>query len=96
MGKYKGLIFDLDGTLLDTIDDIHYAMNVALKENGLIEVSRNDVLTFIGNGVNKLIERALTFCKVDIQGYFEKVKTDYKKVLLVFKARFLLFYINLL
>ena len=56
---YKVAIFDLDGTLLNTIDDLANACNYALKRNmfEIYEVERYK--TFVGDGVYKLVERAL-------------------------------------
>ncbi|MHC1747932.1 MAG: HAD family hydrolase [Cellulosilyticaceae bacterium] len=56
---YKGVIFDLDGTLLDTIQDLAEATNYALTAHGYNTYDTNQYKTFVGNGVYKLIERAL-------------------------------------
>ncbi|MCC8173171.1 MAG: HAD family hydrolase [Odoribacter sp.] len=53
------IIFDLDGTLLDTIDDLTDAMNYALKEYGYQGYFADDYCNMIGEGVTKLVERAL-------------------------------------
>jgi len=55
----KLVIFDLDGTLLDTIHDLGEATNYALRMTGYSEHSPSAYPMFVGNGVNKLIERAL-------------------------------------
>ena len=55
---YTLAIFDLDGTLLDTLDDLYNAVNYALREFSFPERSRDEVRRFIGNGVVKLMERA--------------------------------------
>lgn len=57
--RYKTLIFDLDGTLLDTIADLAASTNFALCKHGYPEHSIDDVRRFVGNGVRKLVERAL-------------------------------------
>ena len=57
--KYDLIIFDLDGTLLNTLDDLADACNAALQEAGYPARSRDDVRRFIGNGVARLIRRAL-------------------------------------
>lgn len=54
----KAVLFDLDGTLLNTIDDLWQSTNYALRRHGYPERSREEVLSFVGNGVAKLIERA--------------------------------------
>lgn len=53
------MLFDLDGTLLDTVADIAQALNGALREQGLGKLTVDEVRTFIGRGVQVLIERAL-------------------------------------
>lgn len=56
---YSVCIFDLDGTLLDTLDDLTAAVNYAVTLHGYPIRSREEVRAFIGNGIKKLIERAL-------------------------------------
>lgn len=56
---YEAVVFDLDGTLLDTLDDLTDATNAALEKVGLPRRSREEVRAFVGNGVVKLIERAV-------------------------------------
>ncbi len=53
----KTIIFDMDGTILNTIDDIAIAVNVALKEKNLPSKSVDEVKLAVGNGAKKLIER---------------------------------------
>lgn len=55
----KALIFDLDGTLLDTLDDLTASVNVALGATGLPLRSRQEVRSFLGNGVRYLMECAV-------------------------------------
>ena len=55
----KLVIFDLDGTLLDTIADLATATNHALAQLGYPTHDMETIRTFVGNGVNKLLERAL-------------------------------------
>lgn len=57
--RYKTVIFDLDGTLLDTLDDLAAATNYALAQHGLPLRTQDEVRWFVGNGIRKLIERAL-------------------------------------
>ena len=59
MNQYDTYIFDLDGTLLDTLDDLTAAVNYALRRFGLPERSRDDVRRFVGNGVRMLMIRAV-------------------------------------
>lgn len=57
--KYSTYIFDLDGTLLDTLNDLAAAVNYALRQHGKPEHTIDDVRRFVGNGVRKLMERAI-------------------------------------
>ena len=56
---YKTYIFDLDGTLLNTLGDLAASTNYALRQYGMPEHTIDDVRRFVGNGVGKLIERAI-------------------------------------
>ena len=55
----KLVIFDLDGTLLDTIADLAESANYAMKQLGYPTHDVETIRTFVGNGINKLLERAL-------------------------------------
>lgn len=57
--RIRAVIWDLDGTLLDTLDDLAASTNAALVQNGLPERTRDEVRAFVGNGVRRLIERAV-------------------------------------
>ena len=59
MKRYKNYIFDLDGTLLDTLEDLTASTNYALHEFEMPVYSRDQIRMFVGNGVRKLIERAV-------------------------------------
>lgn len=56
---YNTYIFDLDGTLLSTLADLAASCNYALRTNGMPEHTEDDVRRFVGNGVKKLMERAV-------------------------------------
>ncbi len=56
---YKLAIFDLDGTILDTLEDLADATNFALREHGYPERTIEEVRRFVGNGIRRLIERAV-------------------------------------
>ena len=55
----KCAVFDLDGTLLDTIKTITYYLNFALGKNGLESVSEEECMSFVGDGVRMLLLRAI-------------------------------------
>ncbi len=57
--KYDLVLFDLDGTLLDTLDDLKNAVNVTVTKRGNPPRSREEVRLAIGNGLLKLIARSL-------------------------------------
>ncbi len=56
--KY-GIIFDLDGTLLDTLEDLYLSVNATMEKMGFPKRTKEEVCSFVGNGVPKLIERSL-------------------------------------
>ena len=56
---YNTYIFDLDGTLLSTLGDLAASCNYALRTNGMPERTIDEVRVFVGNGVKKLMERAV-------------------------------------
>ena len=56
---YRTYIFDLDGTLLDTLQDLANSVNYALRQHGMPTHSVDAVRSFVGNGVRLLMERAV-------------------------------------
>ncbi|MBE6877048.1 MAG: HAD family hydrolase [Ruminococcus sp.] len=63
----KMIIFDLDGTILDTLEDLFLSTNYALRETGFPERSKEEVRQFVGNGIRKLIERAVPEHTTELQ-----------------------------
>ena len=59
MPQYDTIIFDLDGTLLDTLEDLADAVNHALSQMQMPQRTLDEVRQFVGNGVAKLIQRAV-------------------------------------
>lgn len=55
----EAVLFDLDGTLIDSVEDIHAAVNLLLAELGVARRSRAEVATWVGNGARMLVERAM-------------------------------------
>ena len=78
--NYNTYIFDLDGTLLDTLQDLANAVNHAMREMNYPERTVDEVRRFIGNGIRMLIKRA---APQDIS------VEDYEKTLAVFTAYYL-------
>ena len=74
--KYKAILFDMDGTLLDTLADMVSAVNHILSVHGWPLRTTEEVRAFVGNGARRLMERALppTVAGED----FETVLTEYR------------------
>ena len=79
MKKYDTVIFDLDGTLLDTLEDLADAVNYALREMGMPERTIEEVRQFVGNGVRRLMELAVPqgFDNPAFEETFSKLKEYY-------------------
>lgn len=74
---YNTYIFDLDGTLLSTLGDLAASCNYALPTNGLPERTIDEVRQFVGNGVKKLMERAIPG---GLDNYkFDKTYADFRQ-----------------
>lgn len=76
------VIFDLDGTLLDTIDDLSDSMNRVLRENRYPEHAREKYNFFVGDGGRKLVERSLPESardEISIEKYLKQWKEIYKE-----------------
>lgn len=58
-GKKKLIIFDLDGTLVNTITDLANSTNFSLKMMNMPTHQENEYYNFVGNGIEKLLERAM-------------------------------------
>ena len=72
----KLVIFDLDGTLLNTIADLAAATNYALEKYGLPTHNEEEYKFFVGNGINKLFERALPEDKRNDE-YIMKIRSEF-------------------
>ena len=57
--KYQVVIFDLDGTILNSLDDLADSLNYALEKHNLPCRTLDEVRRFVGNGIRKLIERGV-------------------------------------
>ena len=73
----KLCIFDLDGTVLDTVHTIAYYGNYALSKHGIEPIEDKEYNYFAGNGAVNLIKRALCFRDTLTDETFEKVFADY-------------------
>ena len=74
--KYSCILFDLDGTLLDTIDDLADAVNYAMKKYDLSEWSVDAVRSFVGNGLENLMTRCIPDAYDD--PHFYDIYRDFK------------------
>lgn len=74
------LIFDLDGTLMNTLDDLHDSVSYALKEAGLKPNDKQDTRRFLGNGIRNLINKSVMYSNPDAD---EALK---ERVLATFRA----------
>lgn len=57
--RFQAVLFDMDGTLLDTLSDMQDAVNHILLENGWPQRTLEEIRAFVGNGAAKLMERAI-------------------------------------
>ena len=73
----KCIVFDLDGTLLDTLDTILYYVNKTFEENGVEPITLDECRLFVGNGARRLLERALNSRGAYSKELFDKIFTEY-------------------
>lgn len=76
---YRAILFDLDGTLLNTIEDIADSANLALTENGLSPYPVERYKYFVGNGVSILIQRLTADMPEKYDGVREKYIQHYEQ-----------------
>lgn len=57
--RYDAALFDMDGTILDTIEDMHDSVNAALRHFSLPPISLAETMAYVGNGAKRLIEQAV-------------------------------------
>lgn len=85
---YSAAIFDMDGTLLDTLDDLADATNATLATYGFPVRTREEIRLFVGNGVEKLMERALPDGHATVAHLPDGSSADFDTLLADFKARY--------
>ena len=78
--KYKLAIFDMDGTILNTLEDLADSMNYSLEEHGYPKRTQAEVRSFVGNGIQKLVERAVPseISKEEVKKVFDTFNNYYK------------------
>lgn len=79
MKNYDTVIFDLDGTLLNTLEDLADAVNFVLKQHGYPDRTLEEVRHFVGNGIRKLMERAVpeNVAGTEFETIFEEFRSYY-------------------
>lgn len=77
MKKIDLMIFDFDGTLVSTGDDLAESVNYTLRTLHLEQKSKNEIIGFVGDGVSKLIERALGQGALSLHEKAMKIFTEY-------------------
>ncbi len=84
----KAILFDLDGTLLNTLDDIKNSVNYMLKKHGFKERTLDEIRSFVGDGAKQMIERSIGFtepkelvleCLSTYEAHYEIHKADLTK-----------------
>ena len=75
---YRCCIFDLDGTLVDSIHALTYTVNLTLKEFGMGPVTEDLIKIFVGDGAKMLVERALIHCGDEKLTHYDEAVELYK------------------
>lgn len=76
--SYKAIIFDMDGTILYTIEDLKDSVNFALNKLNLKQRTLEEITSFVGDGIYELIKRATDNNQEKIEKCFELFKNHYK------------------
>lgn len=80
MLKYNHIVFDLDGTLIDTLPDVVYSLNFALSEYVSDKLNCDKVIKWIGYGLEHLIIKSLEYFDIDLNC---KIKNDVSRIFLL-------------
>ena len=80
MKKYKAVVFDLDGTLLDTLEDLTDSVNAALEAYGCPTKTIEQIRTYVGNGIRNLMKRSVAGGEEnpDFEFVFQTFREHYK------------------
>lgn len=76
----KAVVYDLDGTLVDTLTTIAYYANAALEAHGLCALQKDDYKYYVGNGAKKLVERMIVAANASPDEYYDSVFEMYNKM----------------
>lgn len=77
---YKACVFDLDGTLTDTLESLNYSVSETMKEIGLAPITKEQCREFVGNGAKVLIEKVLRAAGDEELAYFDKALDTYLRI----------------
>lgn len=80
MGKCEAVVFDLDGTLLNTLEDLTNSVNAALSAYGHPQKTIEQIRTYVGNGIRNLMKRSIAGGEEDpdFEKIFQAFKEHYK------------------
>lgn len=76
---YKACIFDLDGTLTDTLDSLVYSVNETMKAMGFREITREQCRLFVGNGAGVLIQKSLNAAGIP-EKFFDSTFKEFQRI----------------
>lgn len=77
---YKACIFDLDGTLTDTLESLTFSVNETLKEMNLSEITEEQCRLFVGNGARFLMEKAVSVSGVEHLNRLDEAMERYGRI----------------
>ena len=77
--RYKTVIFDLDGTLLDTLEDLGNAVNFVLRRNGLMVHSLDEYRQMVGHGIRNLVATALPEDKRNDELFVDQCLSEFRE-----------------
>lgn len=77
---YKACIFDLDGTLADTLESLTYSVNATLAKLGLPEITSEQCESFIGSGAKMLVKRSIEAAGGDSASLLDEAMTIYGRI----------------
>jgi len=78
--KYKAVIFDMDGTLVNSIYSLMYSVNNVLEKNGLNRINETQCRMFVGNGIRELVRKAAGISGTDdekLELYYREMVEEY-------------------
>lgn len=77
MPRFDAVLFDLDGTLLDTLTDMHMSMQTVLDRLGLPRITREQTRAFVGSGIPTLVRRVMAAVQCTDEAMFDVLLREY-------------------